>query len=99
MATSDSLATTIERLQSLLQLPPSQLQKRAYRQLVEEELRQTEVELFHLLNKHGVKTALELDQWFQEGKIEEANAWEEFFEIDALEYKRNQLRDIFVELE
>ncbi len=62
MTSSDSLATTIERLQSLLQLPPKQLQKRAYRQLVEEELRQTEVDLFHLLNEHGVKSALELDQ-------------------------------------
>ncbi len=98
MTSSDSIAPTIEKLQSLLQLPPGQLQKRAYRQLVEEEIRQTEVELFHLLNKHGVKSALELDQWFQEGKIEEAKAWEDFFEIDALEFKRKQLRDILTGL-
>lgn len=99
MTSTDSFSAVVERLQNLLQIPPGQLQKRAYRHLVEEELRQTEASLYRLLNKHGVTSALELDKWLQEGKVEEARTWEDFFEIDALEYKRTQFIDILARLD
>ena len=64
-----------------------------------EELKNVEISLFKILQKHGVKNAAELDLFFQKGKKDEAEGWEDFFELDGLEYKRNQIQEILKELE
>ena len=47
MTSSDTFSAAVEKLQGILQIPPTQLKKRAYRQLVEEEL--------HKLKHHCLK--------------------------------------------
>jgi len=75
-----------------------ELEHRAYKQLVKDELREVEADIFKILNKHGIKDAVELDAWFQEGRIAEAEGWEDFFSLDGLEHKRNVLQDILHDL-
>ncbi len=33
-------------------------------------------------------------EWFEEGKLEESEAWEDFFELDRLEHKRKMIQAI-----
>ena len=33
-------------------------------------------------------------EWFEEGKLEESEAWEDFFELDQLEHKRKMIQAI-----
>ena len=75
-----------------------EIEHRAYNGLVKAELGQVEVEIFKILNKHGIKNAVELDMWFKEGRIPEADGWEDFFALDGLEHKRKLLKEILVDL-
>ncbi|HME56548.1 MAG TPA: hypothetical protein VKM55_30390 [Candidatus Lokiarchaeia archaeon] len=78
--------------------PMPELEHRAYFNLVEDEMRQVEADIFKILNKHGIKDAMELDAWFQEGRIAETEGWEDFFTLDGLEHKRKMLQEILQEL-
>jgi hypothetical protein len=56
------------------------------------------IKVFKILNTHGVKNLEHFDAWFQEGKLEEAEGWEDFFELDGLIYKQKLLKEILEEL-
>ena len=75
-----------------------ELEHRAYMELVKRELMHVESEMFKIASKHGVKDAIELDAWFKEGRISEAEGWEDFFTLDSLEHKRTILKEILQEL-
>ena len=87
-----------KKFNDVFNIPMIELEHRAYKQLVKDELRQVEVDIFKILNKHGVKDAIELDAWFQEGRISEAEGWEDFFTLGNLEHKRKLLQEIMQEL-
>ena len=57
-----------------------------------------EADAFKILNKHGINNTTELDTWFKEGRISEADGWEDFFTLDGLEHKRKLLNEILIEL-
>jgi hypothetical protein len=84
-----------KRLQISKQNKSSKLFKEhgVYKQLVKDELREVEADIFKIFNKHNVKDAVELDAWFQEGRITEAEGWEDFFSLDGLEHNRKVLQD------
>jgi hypothetical protein len=87
-----------QKLNDAFNIPLPELEHRAYTSLVREELGRVEVDAFKILNKHGIKDAVELDTWFKEGWISEAEGWEDFFTIDGLEHKRKLLNEILIEL-
>jgi len=72
-----------KKFNDVFNIPMVELEHRAYKQLVKDELRQVEVDIFKILNKHGVKDAIEFDAWFQEGRISEAEGWEDFFTVSS----------------
>jgi hypothetical protein len=98
MTSTDQIAVLRKKLSTIMNVPVSGLEQRAYKNLVEAELKNVEIDMFKILNKHGMKDSIELDSWFQEGRIEEAAAWEDYFELDGLEYKRRMLGEILDEL-
>jgi hypothetical protein len=53
--------------------------------------RQVEAQLFQLATKHGVRTVQEFDAAVQEGKIREAEGFEDFFAFDQLEAERDKI--------
>jgi len=98
MIASEKLIEAREKLRDLLQTSPSQLDYRAYVAFIQEEMRETEVDLNKLLIKYGVNDVFAMDQLIQEGKVDEESAWEDFFAIDALTYKRAQLNAVLEDL-
>lgn len=88
-----------KKLKEIFNLTNSELEQKAFLSLISDELKNVEVEIYKILNKHGVSNALELDKFFQDGKIDEASGWEDFFELDALEYKRQMLKSAVDDLE
>jgi hypothetical protein len=86
------------KLNEVFNAPLPEIEHRAYDNLARAELVQVEVEIFKILNKHGIKSAVELDSWFKEGRITEADGWEDFFTLDGLEHKRKLLKEIIDEL-
>jgi len=53
--------------------------------------RQVEAQLFLLATKHGVRTVQEFDAAIQQGKIREAEGFEDFFALDHLEAERDKI--------
>ena len=88
----DSLAEIKHNLGKLMELPPKELELKAYYHLLLQELQHIEIEIIKITQKHGVKTVAEFDAWLEAGKIHEAEGWEDFFTLDALEFKRTQIK-------
>jgi hypothetical protein len=87
-----------QKLNEALNVPLAVIELRAYTILVLAELGQVEADAFKILNKHGINNTTELDTWFKEGRISEADGWEDFFTLDGLEHKRKLLNEILIEL-
>ena len=87
-----------KKMQEILQLSLKDMEHKAYESLIRDELHQVTTEIFKILNKHGIQNVHDMDKWFQEGKIDEAEGWEDFFTLDALEYKQRELKAILKDL-
>ena len=81
-----------------LQLSPQELERESLRIFLRHQIRLIESELLNLAHKYGINTVVELDSLVQSGQIHEAEAFEDYFEFDYLEAKRDALRESLDEL-
>lgn len=49
--------------------------------------------------KYDVVSAKEIDERYRKGTLEEENTWEDFFKLDHLEFKKNQILKALEEIE
>ena len=81
-----------EEISSLLNLSLKELHRRGLEVLLTQELHQLEAELFRLLGRYGVQDVFEMETLYQEGKLAEAESWEDFFTIDHLTTRITELK-------
>ena len=81
-----------EEIAHKLDIDPRVLEKQSLRAYLETRRRQVEAELFLLAKKYGVQTVQEFDALVTQGKLHEAEAFEDFFAFDHLEIQRDKLR-------
>ena len=74
-----------------LGIEPKDLERESLQAYLEARRRQVEAQLFVLATKHGVRTVQEFDAAIQEGKIREAEGFEDFFSLDHLEAERDKI--------
>jgi hypothetical protein len=74
-----------------LGIAPKELERESLQAYLEARRRQVEAQLFQLATKHGVRTVQEFDAAVQEGKIREAEGFEDFFAFDQLEAERDKI--------
>ena len=74
-----------------LGIEPKDLEKESLQAYLEARRRQVEAQLFLLATKHGVRTVQEFDAAIQQGKIREAEGFEDFFAFDHLEAERDKI--------
>ena len=72
-------------------MEPRDLERESLRAYLEARRRQVEAELFLLTTKHGVRTVQEFDAAIQQGKIREAEGFDDFFTFDHLEAERDKI--------
>ena len=82
---------TIEEIAKTLDIDPVELEKESLRCFLQKEIRNLEVEIYRIGNKHGVKSVLELDEKLKKGEIEEEEMLDDFMELEFLETKREKL--------
>jgi len=82
---------TIEEIAKTLDLDPIELEKKSLRFFLEKELRNTEVEIYKIGNKHGVESALKLDEKLKRGEIKEEDMLEDFMEFEFLEKRKEKI--------
>ena len=73
-----------------LGIEPKDLERESLQAYLEARRRQVEAQLFVLATKHGVRTVQEFDAAIQEGKIREAEGFEDFFALDQLQAERDK---------
>lgn len=81
-----------------LKLSPQELARASLRLFLTHRLRLVDSQRLSLAHKYGVRTVTELDNLVQRGKIHEAEAFEDYFELDYLEAERAALLDSLKEL-
>ena len=74
-----------------LGIEPRDLERESLQAYLEARRRQVEAQLFLLAAKHGVRTVQEFDAAIQQGKIREAEGFEDFFALDHLEAERDKI--------
>ena len=82
---------TIAEIAKTLDLDPVELERESLKSFLGKELRNTEVEIYKIGNKHGVKSVLELDERLKRGEIKEEDMLEDFMELEFLETRREKV--------
>jgi len=82
---------TIEEIAKTLDLDPVELERESLKSFLGKELRNIEVEIYKIGNKHGVKSVLELDERLKRGEIKEEDILEDFMELEFLETRREKI--------
>jgi hypothetical protein len=92
------VAMLIEQIAQKLETEPQTLERDSLRLYVERKLRIIESELLRLAHKYGVQNVTELDEMIRQGKYHEDEAFEDYFEFDNLESKRDTLVSVLESL-
>ncbi len=82
---------TIEEVAKTLNLDPVKLERESLEFFLQKELRNVEVEIYKIGNKHGVRSILELDEKLKRGEIREEEMLDDFMELEFLEAKKEKI--------
>jgi hypothetical protein len=92
------VAMLVEQIAQKLETEPQTLERDSLRLYVERKLRIIESELLRLAHKYGAQNVTELDEMIRQGKYHEDEAFEDYFEFDNLESKRDTLVSVLESL-
>jgi hypothetical protein len=89
---------TYDAIAVKLKLSPQDLERESLRLFLSHRLRLIDSRRLELGHRYGVRTISELDALVQAGRVHEIEAFEDYFELDALEAERDavleSLKDI-----
>jgi len=89
---------TYDAIAVKLKLSPQDLERESLRLFLNHRLRLINSRRLELGRRYGVQTISELDALVQAGRVHETEAFEDYFELDALEAERDavleSLKDI-----
>ncbi len=81
-----------------LGLSPVELERTSLEFFLKHELRLIESQIMELARKYSVQTVAELDELVKSGRFHEVDAFDDYFEFDYLEAKRDSLVETIGEL-
>ncbi|MBC8449150.1 MAG: hypothetical protein H8D78_15500 [Chloroflexi bacterium] len=90
MASYASLATR-------LKMSKQELERESLRVYLQYRLREVQADIVNLCRKYGVRDAAEMEARYREGTLPEAGTWEDFFQLDHLEARRDELLSLLGE--
>ena len=82
---------TIEEVAKTLDFDPVNLKRESLKFFLQKELRNVEVEIYRIGNKHGVRSILELDEKLKRGEIREEEMLDDFMEFEFLETRKEKI--------
>ncbi len=85
---------TIVEVAKTLNLDPVKLERESLEFFLQKELRNTEVDIYKIGNKHGVRSVLELDEKLKRGEIREEEMLNDFMELEFLETKKEKILEV-----
>ena len=58
---------------------------------IEEKLKQIKADIHEIAGKYNIRSIIDFDKLYKEGKLEEHTSFEDFKKLDRLEYLRDKL--------
>ena len=81
----------LQEVAKALNISQEKLERDSLKAFLEKELRDTEVEIYRIAAKHGIKSVLELDDKLKRGEVLEEEISDDFIELDYLESKKEDI--------
>jgi len=85
-------------LAARLNISEQELERESLRAYLQQRLREVRADIAQLCNKYGVQSAVEMEARYRDGTLPEAGTWEDFFRLDHLEARRDELLSLLQEL-
>lgn len=85
---------TLKHLAKIFNIPKARLEEKASEMLLLSELRKIETEIFSISQKYGVRSVVQMDKYISSGKLSEENIGEDFFMLDYLVERKQEIEKI-----
>jgi hypothetical protein len=85
-------------LAARLNMSEQELERESLRPYLQYQLREVRADIAQLCNKYGVQSAADMETRYREDTLPEAETWEDFFRLDHLEARRDELLSLLQEL-
>lgn len=81
----------IENVAEKLNISRDEMIRESIRFFLEKKIRELKTEIFKIRTKYHVSSIEEFDEKYKTGEIEEKDSWQEFQQLDRLEFKKEEL--------
>ncbi len=81
-----------------LNMSERELERESLRVYLQQRLREVQAEIVKLCNEYGVQSAADMEARYRDGTLPEAGTWEDYFRLDHLEAKRDELAGMLKDL-
>jgi Ribonuclease G/E len=92
-------SSIVAKISEYLGLSTEEVERRALRYLILDELRRVKAEKVLILSKYGVRSFEDLMRLVEEDKVSDVNAHDDIIRLDYLEDREKELENLLEELE
>ena len=89
---------TIDKITRSLNIDYQTFRHESARYFLERKLRDVTSGIFNICGKYNISSIQQFDSLYKEGKIEEYATMEDYKQLDRLEYQRDVIKNLLVEL-
>ncbi len=90
---------TIQAISTEFHLSQEAIIQQSLRVFLEKKLREIKTEIFKIYGKYRVTSVEALESCFEAGTLEETDALDDYHKLDHLEFKRDEISKILLELQ
>ena len=88
----------IDRAATTLSLSTDEVIFESIESLLEHRLLQLNSQVLALADKYNVKSVTEMEARYQDGSLSEIGSWDDFQQLDHIEYDRDQVQELLAML-
>ncbi|RSN74446.1 MAG: hypothetical protein DSO07_12770 [Thermoproteota archaeon] len=99
LGTDEYMRSIVAKISEYLGLSTEEVERRALRHLILDELRRVKAEKVLILSKYGVRSFEDLMRLVEEDKVSDVDAHDDMIRLDYLEDREKELENLLEELE
>jgi len=81
----------IEAIAKKLNLSREEIIRESLRFYLGKKIRELKTDIYKIRSKYGISSIEDFEEKYKKGEIEEKDSWQEFQQLDHLEYKKEEL--------
>lgn len=89
----------VDTVAQQLNLSREEIIRESIKYYLEKKIRELKTSIFEIRTKYGVSSVEEFEEKYRSGEIEEKNSWQEFQQLDHLEFKAEELENALSQIQ